>query len=157
MGEAAVGKTTLAKVFSGQNFSEKRMMTRGVDYVQAYKRPTRLQGVEGAEDNKIVIWDTAGQERYRSLAPTFYKQAHGVVVCFDLTSRKSFEAVTATWIKSISDNCIENVITVIFGCKADLTSQRQVTTEEAEVMACEHNMEYFETSAKTGENVEEAF
>ena len=135
MGDAAVGKTSLAKVFSGQNFSPRRMSTNGVDYVQAYKRPTRLQGVEGAQDNKIVLWDTAGQERYRSLAPTFYKQAHGVVVCFDLTSRKSFEAVTANWINSIHENCIGSVITVIFGCKADLTFQRQVSTEEAEEMA----------------------
>ena len=111
------------------------MATLGVDYVQAYKKPTRLQGVEGAEDNKIVIWDTAGQERYHSLAPTFYKQAHGVVICFDLTSRESFEAVTANWVNSVSENCVRNVVTVIFGCKADLTSDRQVDREEAEVLA----------------------
>ena len=72
VGNLAVGKTSMAKVFAGEGFSNKRMATLGVDYVTTYKKPTCLKDVEGAEESKIVVWDTAGAERHHSLAPSFY-------------------------------------------------------------------------------------
>ena len=49
---------------------------------------------------KFQIWDTAGQERYRTITQTYYKGAHGVLLVYSVTDRKSFESVES-WLKQI--------------------------------------------------------
>ena len=103
------------------------------------------------------MWDTAGQEKFRALAKAFYKKAQGCIVCFDMTSRESFESVKNTWVSSMGTNCVEGVATALFGCKSDLTDQIVVERSEAEKVARDNGMQYFETSSKMKQGVEEAF
>ena len=104
----------------------------------------------------MKIWDTAGQERFKSLTVTFYKQSQGMIICFDLTKRKTFDSVR-NWVVAINRNCEENIATLLVGNKCDLEEERVVSKDEAEQLAAENNMQYFETSALSGHNVKEAF
>ena len=102
------------------------------------------------------MWDTAGQERFKSLTMTFYKQSQGMMICFDLTKPKTFESVRR-WVTAVEKNCEAGITTMLIGTKCDKTDERAVTTEEAEALAAEHNMMYFETSARSNINIQEAF
>ena len=79
-----------------------------------------------------------------------------MIICFDLTKRKTFDSVKA-WITSVNKNCEENIATLLVGNKCDLEDERVVSREEAEVLAAENNLQYFETSAKSGTNVNASF
>ena len=124
------------------------MATIGLDYVNTtYKSP---QG----ENISVKIWDTAGQERFRTITYSFYKQANGVIVTFDVTNRQTFSNVK-NWLESIYQHADPSIVKTLVGNKIDLKDQRQVSTEEAQQIAKENNMEYFETSAKDNKNVNE--
>ena len=79
-----------------------------------------------------------------------------MIICFDLTKRKTFESVK-NWIVAINKNCEENIATLLVGNKCDLEEERVVSKDEAEQLAAENNVQYFETSALSGHNVKEAF
>ena len=80
---------------------------------------------------------------------TFYKQSQGMMICFDVTKQKTFESVRR-WIVAVEKNCESDVATLLMGNKADLEDERVVTREQAEALARENNMVYFEASAKAG-------
>lgn len=98
----------------------------------------------------MKIWDTAGQEQFKSLTRNFYKNSHGVLICYDVTNRRSFEKIKE-WVDSIADNATANIKMVLVGNKIDLT--RDVTKEEGKKLADYHKIPFFETSAKTDEGV----
>ena len=128
------------------------MATLGLDYFSVDVRPKSNPG----DSYNLKIWDTAGQERFKSLTMTFYKQSHGMMICFDLTKRKTFEAVRR-WFLAVNNNCEADVAVLLIGTKCDLADERVVSQEEAQQLAAESGMTYFETSAKEGINVSEAF
>ena len=87
---------------------------------------------------------------------TFYKQSQGMMICFDLTKPKTFQSVRR-WIVAVNQNCESGVSTLLVGNKCDLEDERAVSREEAEQLAAENGMQYFETSAREQINVQEAF
>ena len=95
---------------------------------------------------KLQIWDTAGQERFKNIQASYYKGANGILVVYDITNRESFEHVNS-WLIEIEKN----------GNKNDLEEQRVVTKEEGEEFASINGMDFFETSAKTDYQVQDAF
>jgi len=101
---------------------------------------------------RVKIWDTAGQEQFKSLTRNFYKNSHGVLICYDVTNRKSYEKIQE-WIDSIADNASANIKMVLVGNKIDLT--RDVTKDEGKKLAENYKIPFFETSAKTDEGVNE--
>ena len=101
------------------------------------------------------IWDTAGQERFRTITHTFYKQAEGVLLVFDVTDRMSYENLHS-WINSIHEHADEKIIKYLIANKIDLTEERKVTKEEGQKMANQYEMKYFEASAKANVNVTES-
>ena len=152
IGDGAVGKTSLANVYNGKTFQDVHMATLGLDYYAIDVQPK-----SNPSDNfNLKIWDTAGQERFKSLTMTFYKQSHGMMICFDLTKRKTFESVRR-WYLAVNNNCEANTAVLLIGTKCDLEDERVVSREEAEERAAENGMRYFETSARTGLNVQAAF
>jgi Ras-related protein Rab-1A len=102
----------------------------------------------------VKIWDTAGQERFKTITYSFYRQAQGVLVTFDVTNRDSFENVK-NWIDSIENHAKPNITKILIGNKIDLEDQRVVSKHEAQRLAEEHGMPFFETSAKMDQNVSE--
>ena len=110
---------------------------------------------------KLSLWDTAGQETYKSVTRSYFRGASGALLVFDLSRKQTFQHVT-DWLHDLRQIAEPDIVVVLVGNKADLTQQddnkREVTREEAEEWARRNGvLEYVETSAKSGENVENAF
>ena len=105
---------------------------------------------------KLQIWDTAGQERFKNIQASYYKGASGILVVYDITNRESFEHVNS-WLIEIEKNGNKNVYKFLIGNKNDLEDQRVITKDEGEEFASINGLEFFETSAKTAYQVQEAF
>jgi small GTP-binding protein len=107
--------------------------------------------VEG-EEVRVQFWDTAGQELFRSITAAFYKGCSAVILCYDITSRKSF-ANLDHWIKEIRNNCEENIPVILVGNKADLEERRSVRTDEALLNAKAREFYFMEVSALTNDDL----
>ncbi|KAL5611947.1 hypothetical protein BROUX41_000486 [Berkeleyomyces rouxiae] len=114
---------------------------------------------------KLSLWDTAGQETYKSVTRSYFRGASGALLVFDLTRKQTFDHVT-DWLSDLRQIAEPNIVVVLVGNKADLATdegddgngKREVTRAEAEEWARSNDiLEYVETSAKSGENVENAF
>ena len=104
----------------------------------------------------MQIWDTAGQERFKNIQASYYKGANGILVVYDITNRESFEHLNS-WLIEIEKNGNKNVYKLLIGNKSDLDDQRVIKKEEGEEFASINGMEFFETSAKTAYQVQDAF
>ncbi|XP_060076338.1 ras-related protein Rab-13-like [Ylistrum balloti] len=148
VGETGVGKTCLLCRYANNEFMDTHITTIGVDF--------KLRRME--VDNKVIkaqIWDTAGQERFESITKQFYRRAQGILLVYDITSRQSFEAVPK-WLSYIHQFANEDVQIMLLGNKSDQELRRMVTTREATRFAEENNLMFFETSAKSSGNLEQA-
>ena len=106
--------------------------------------------MRGKTHIKLQIWDTAGQESFRSITRLFYQESDAVLVCFDITNRKSFESVRE-WLVEIENHTKEDIIKYLVGNFADMESDRVVSKEEALKLLKEKGFSnYLETSALTG-------
>ena len=149
LGDQSVGKTSMIHRFIYDQFDESYQATIGIDFM------TQKMYVE----DKIIIlnlWDTAGQERFKSLIPSYIKDSAVAIVCYDITSRDSFEHVEK-WIEDARALRDDDVLLILAGNKADLNEKRQVSTEEGQEFADKLNLLFFETSAKTGSNIKTLF
>lgn len=104
---------------------------------------------------KLYIWDTAGQERFSSIILSFYRDTHIFFLMFDITDAQSFYSCKHH-IRNIHENCTQKYIIVLLGNKLDLNIRRIISYQEALDFAKSHNFDYYEVSAKTGENVKYA-
>ena len=105
---------------------------------------------------KIQIWDTAGQEAFQAITRTYYKGAIGALLVYDITRKETFDHITK-WLNEVKSNGSKDICCILIGNKKDLEEQRQVKYEEGEKLAKENNLLFLETSAKSAENVQEAF
>ncbi|KAM4762118.1 ras-related protein Rab-37 isoform 3-T3 [Cyanocitta cristata] len=105
---------------------------------------------------KLQIWDTAGQERFRSVTHAYYRDAQALLLLYDITSKMSFDNIRA-WLTEIHEYAQKDVVIMLLGNKADVSSERAVRTEDGASLAREYGVPFMETSAKTGMNVELAF
>lgn len=105
---------------------------------------------------KLQVWDTAGQDRFKSVVKSFYRGAHGVIICFDITDFQSFRGVD-NWFQEVSKFCQEETPVYLVGTKADLESQRTVPNSTIQAYADQKNLSYIETSSKTSENIDTCF
>jgi small GTP-binding protein len=145
IGEASVGKTTIASAMMKIEFTTEYKPTVGASMVKIpYEAP-------GKPLIWFCVWDTAGMEKYRSLAPVYYRDSAAALLVYDLANRQSF-AKLSDWLKLYRDTCGNANPIVVIGNKLDL--ERVVTSDEAlsftQMMQCE----YMEVSAKTGAGIE---
>lgn len=105
---------------------------------------------------RFQIWDTAGQEKYKSLAPLYYKGAHAALVVYDITNKESFENAKS-WVKELRLSQGTHVVIGLAGNKLDLAERRQVAKPDAEELAEKEDFIFMETSAKSGENIQDMF
>lgn len=149
VGDSSCGKTSLVLRFDQNVFSTKFVTTIGVDYRD------KMVKIEGAP-MRLQLWDTAGQERFRSLTSNFFGRADGFVLCYDISNRPSFDHVIG-WMRDIKTRAPPDCDIVLCGNKSDLDNDRVVTSEEGKSLAEEYGVQFFETSALTGSNVETMF
>ena len=106
---------------------------------------------------KVKIWDSIGAERFSSTVISTAKNAQGLLFTYDITSRRTFKDLNQ-WIRQINDyQDISEFPIIIVGCKVDLEDKREVSTEEGHTFAAKYKCPFFETSARTGKGVKEAF
>jgi Ras-related protein Rab-7A len=111
----------------------------------------------------LQIWDTAGQERFQSLGVAFYRGADCCVLVYDVNSMKSFDNLNnwrEEFLIQASPSDPDNFPFVLLGNKVDIDggNSRVVSEKKAKAWcASKGNIPYFETSAKEGTNVEDAF
>lgn len=132
-------------------------------------RSAKKAGEEQQKHMKLSLWDTAGQETYKSITRSYFRGASGALLVFDITRRSTFASVTS-WLHDLRQIAEDDIVVILVGNKSDLapsaaiataptaSNKRQVTREEAEEWCRENRvMQYVETSAKSGDNVERAF
>lgn len=150
VGDSGVGKTCLLIRYKDGSFlSGAYISTVGMDF---------RNKVVTVDDYKVKlqIWDTAGQERFRSVTHAYYRDAHALLLLYDVSNKTSFDN-TRAWLGEINEYAQDDVVIMLIGNKADITQDRQVRTEDGERLAREYGVAFMETSAKTGCNVELAF
>jgi len=149
IGDSAVGKSNILLRYIHDKFNEEFQSTIGVEF-----------GAKNLKINdkiyRIQIWDTAGQETFRSITRAYYKNSVCACVVYDITNKNSFNNIKS-WIEDCKKQSPKTVFLVLIGNKVDLEDKRQVTYEEGSIYAQKNGMLFFETSAKTGKNIEEIF
>lgn len=110
------------------------------------------------DDNvRFMLFDTSGQERYLSITKAHIRQAEGIALFFDVTRKDSFDHLKHFWKRDIDDIHGEGEIPIVLVAnKIDLPN-REVSTVDGARLAVELKCPYFETSAETGEGIEEVF
>ncbi|CAK87655.1 unnamed protein product (macronuclear) [Paramecium tetraurelia] len=149
IGDTCVGKSCLLLQFTDSRFRNEHDATIGVEFGS---RNTKIND----KTIKLQVWDTAGQEAFKSITRSYYRGSIGGILVFDVTSRQSFEGV-AKWYQEIQGYACDKIEMALVANKIDLDAKREVQTEEAQAFAKKHGFAYFETSAKTGENVDTVF
>eukprot|EP00440_Ansanella_granifera_P021326 gb/GFBE01023151.1/.p1 GENE.gb/GFBE01023151.1/~~gb/GFBE01023151.1/.p1 ORF type:complete len:202 (+),score=45.55 gb/GFBE01023151.1/:1-606(+) len=149
LGDSAVGKSSLLMRFCENKFDSNFVLTIGVDF--KWKQVER-----NGRKLKLQVWDTAGQERFRTITPAYYRSAMGVVICYDITDKSTFENV-GYWLEQLQQHGDEGVQRILVGNKSDLVDLRKVSKEDGKALADKYSIDFFETSAKEGDAVEEAF
>ena len=149
LGDTSVGKTSIIKRHVNKTFDENAIATIGIDNIKDEKEFDKKK-------YSFKIYDTAGQERYKSISLNYIKLGDGFLLVFSVDNKETFDKLEE-WIQNIYDSVsIDEKVIFLVGNKID-SPNRVVKREEAEAFAKNKKFRYFETSAKTGEGVEELF
>ncbi|KAJ0054193.1 hypothetical protein Pint_02847 [Pistacia integerrima] len=161
IGDTGVGKSCLLLQFTDKRFQPVHDLTIGVEF------GARMVTIDG-RPIKLQIWDTvcyfsfsgcfirAGQESFRSITRSYYRGAAGALLVYDITRRETFNHL-ASWLEDARQHANPNMTIMLIGNKCDLAHRRAVSKEEGEQFAKENGLLFLEASARTAQNVEEAF
>ncbi len=149
-GEPQVGKTSLIKRFVEDKFQDNYISTIGVEISK------KSININEETNAKFLIWDIGGQERFGSYRANFYSGANAAFICIDRTRKESL-ATIEKWYNDIKELIKQKIIIIIVANKSDLTEELALDEDIIKKEAEKLNFHYILTSAKTGENVNEAF
>jgi len=150
IGDSHVGKSCLLLKYIDNKFSNLYVSTIGFDL--KHKQITLKDGNKA----KLTLYDTAGQERFRSLARNYIRKANGILLIYDISDKSTFININK-WMENIEDEIDTKLPIILVGNKSDLNDKRKVTNEEGGNKAKEYGFPFFETSCKTGDNVNNVF
>lgn len=147
IGDSNVGKTSILRQFCHHAFSEKELTTVGLDYGER---------IISISDRNVMIqlWDTAGQERFRTLTPSYYRSAMGILLVYSVTDKSSFNSIEV-WMKQIRQFAVENIPILILCNKADV-KEKQVSEHQSRALSERHHVDLLMTSARDNVNIETA-
>ena len=148
LGDSGIGKTSLITRFAHDIFEENHLASIGLDFL------IKVIDIEN-KIIKIQLWDICGSERFKTVSPSYYRRTNGAIVAYDISYKWSFDRVKF-WVNEVKAHSKMKTNIVIVGTKCDILD-REVTEEEGKKLADELGVKYFETSAKTGYNVNEAY
>lgn len=150
VGDSGVGKSCILVRFTQGIFSTGVDLTIGVDFATKTVQISNKQ-------IKLQVWDTAGQEGYRSITRSFYRNADGIFLVFNVNKRSSFDNCES-WINEIRNNSPPDALVFLLGNQCDVQDGREVSVEDAKGFVGKHLLDgYIETSAKEDKGVQEAF
>lgn len=159
LGDASVGKTSLIQRYLQGVFNEDKISTLGASFFLKQWGPYN-----------VAIWDTAGEERFSGLSSFYCRSASAAIVAYDITQGRSFQVLKERHLQLL-EAAEPNCLIVVVGTKTDLVTRdtREVPSSAGEKLAIEQNERkgrprsgfsvhpFFETSAKTGNNVDKVF
>jgi small GTP-binding protein len=149
LGATSVGKTSIVTRLLSEDFDHEQPQTIGVTYQSKSIHTERA-------DVTLRIWDTAGQERFRSIAPMYYQGSRCAIVVFSLADANTLREAQS-WIDELHHHLDDMPSLYLVGNKADLAQEREVRIDDGTQLADHFRACYFETSAKTGQNIQELF
>jgi len=147
LGESHVGKSSLVARLQTKEFDLDMPSTIGAAFT------THSMRLSDGNNVTIAIWDTAGQERYRSIIPMYMRGARCALICFTEFNSKLCECYIDS-VYTHSGFILEIPKVILVKTKVDISPEKD---ENMETYAKENNLDFFYTSAKTGENVGELF
>jgi small GTP-binding protein len=164
LGDSAVGKTSLIRRYVFNQFEDYYISTIGTKVTM---KELTLPGSEEDIELTLLIWDLIGREGYSALHARSFVGVNGALLVADLTRRETLNTLERYWIPSLF-KIVENVPLVFVCNKYDLKGQFEFKPEELNEIAMKYNTgfdeilpkslaTFYETSAKTGKNVEKAF
>ena len=148
LGNSEVGKTCYILKYTENFFQELYLTTVGIDF------KIKTETINNKQ-YKLFLYDTTGQEKYKSIALNIIRNAQGIILMYDITNKKSFESIPE-WIKSIRDSKGENFPMILLGNKLDKEDIRVISEKEGKELADEYGIKFFETSNKTGVNIQQS-
>ena len=150
IGDSGVGKTSLLSRYMGEEFVANKKCTLNAEFkIKSIK-------IDDSTSAQITIWDTCGQEKFRSMTSQYFKEAHGIILMFDVCDKRSF-ADLDIWLKEIKAKAEKDDVSIILvGNKIDLKF-RNISYEDAKNFANNKDLNYYETSSKEGTNIESPF
>ncbi|XP_051944075.1 ras-related protein Rab-18-B-like isoform X2 [Hippocampus zosterae] len=132
IGESGVGKSSLLLRFTEDTFDPDQSATIGVDF------KVKTLAIDGNKA-KLAIWDTAGQERFRTLTPSYYRGAQGVILVYDVTKRDTFTKLE-NWLNELETYTTRNdIVKMLVGNKID-REDHEVDRNEGLKFARKHSM-----------------
>ena len=149
VGDSSVGKSNLLMKFAYNKVNEDYQATVGVEF--AAKNIEIEQKIF-----RVQVWDTAGQENFRSITRAYYKNSVCAMIVYDISNEKTFESVKS-WLEDIRNQSPKSVLLILVGNKIDLSDKRVISFDKGNEFAIKNGLMFAETSAKTGEGVEEIF
>jgi len=150
-GDGAVGKTSMVHRYVEDEFETDYKSTIGTSIM---KKECTFKEFESTV--RFVIWDLAGQAQFKRVRQMYLAMAEAGILVYDVTNRSSFENIEKNWFGEIK-KASPDIVLILVGNKIDLESKRVVSSDEGEALAQKLTLTYFETSAKTGENINDAF
>jgi small GTP-binding protein len=153
-GDIGVGKTSLVNQFILKKFEKDYISTIGVNIL--------LKDLELELDGSIytvqlMFWDIGGQEKYTNVRHMFYRGASAAIIIYDITRPATF-LVIPEFLQDLEQTLTKKIPFIILGNKVDLSDNRRVDKSNAEnLKETTEALAFYETSAKTGENVEHSF
>lgn len=151
LGTCNTGKSALSDRMVKNNFTDDYVATVNIEIlIKFIKYKDKIY--------RLQLMDTCGQEGFQSITSLYIKGTHGVIFVYDITDRASFEQVE-NWIELYKTYNGERnkILGILIGNKVDLEHQRKVTFDEGKNVAEKYGIMFFETSAKTGKNTQNAF
>lgn len=152
VGNEAVGKTSLIRRYVLQQFTGEYLRTMGA---MVSKKSFDIDGPSGKVSVDMMVWDIMGRKEFVDLVgDAYFEYANGIMAVCDSSRRETLVALER-WIEGVR-SIAGNVPLVILANKSDFPA-KQISDRDLRETAEKYGATYFWTSAKTGENVEEAF
>ncbi len=142
VGDIGVGKTAFIKKHVHGLFSDEYRSTIGVDFA------LKQYILENKILCRVQLWDIAGQERFGNMTRVYYRESHAVIIVFDLSKTKSFDAIRK-WKNDVNSKLDPKLPCLLLGNKSDLI--RMVTIEEINKLLQEpsyQHVKYYPISVK---------
>jgi small GTP-binding protein len=149
LGDSGVGKTSIIKRFCENRFDDNNQATIGINF-------SKKEMTFNKKDKIILkLFDTCGQERYRSLAKSYYKNAHAALFVFSMNDKDSFNTIS-DWMETFNNNNKEESIPkYLVGTKNDL--KKYIDQTLIDEFSKKNNIPFISTSAKENKFINELF
>ncbi|MFX1386205.1 MAG: GTP-binding protein [Promethearchaeota archaeon] len=149
-GEGGVGKTSMVHRFVEDSFQADYKSTIGTSIM---KKECEFHGLDSKV--RFVIWDLAGQAQFKRVRQTYVSNAEAGILVYDVTRKETLNSLES-WFKEIK-SVSPTISLILVGNKIDLVDDRVISIDQGEELAKKLSLSYIETSARTGENINDAF